>query len=128
LSRDKATEKTEVQRNLMQLQLDVEDEKKEREEDETNQNSNVATDFFENDDATVATNIVALDSLRYSDIRYFHEVDYGMKDCFRAIHVLRDYFPDINNSGVVFRFKENDEKLLFKSFDETVEDSVSNYC
>jgi len=45
-------------------------------------------DKTSNDSAFIAFN-------EYQSLWYFI-----MKDCFRAIHVLRDYFPDINNGGV----------------------------
>jgi len=90
-------------------------------EDVSNENSTVAKSTVS---MTLETDIVALDSLRYSVVSDFTEVDFGMKDCLHAIRVLCDYFPDMNNGGVVFRFKANEDKILFKLFDKTVDDSA----
>jgi len=117
----------EVAEKLSQLKVDVKHKKNECEEDASyedtvvsNENSTVTKSTVS---MTLETDIVALDSLKYSVVSDFTEVDFGMKDCLHAIRVLCDYFPDMNNRGVVFRFKANEDKILFKLFDETVDDS-----
>jgi len=129
LSHDKKTEADAIAENLQQLKLDVEHEKKddpkeaEEQDDATNEDSTVTNNFFEKEDeSTISTDIVALDSLRYSGVSDFTEVNFGFKNCMHAIRVLCDSFPDICDGGVVFRLREDDNRLLFKLFDPAVDD------